>query len=353
VGHTCDQAAPAWISPTLHQVASANTFLDWLVPSLASAPTGVVRWPGEESHAKHTVSIHIHEPDEMAGWTLGAPGGVFRGPETGDDRQELTEAVTTFAPLPDDEPRTPGDPDVEEVVSRLEYTYPTLGSASVRAVVGASEFKGTYDFTSDPDAREPFAIGLEPFEIPPSRYTEEEPMTPARRGTITHRVLQHLDFAAAVAPSGVASELLRLVDEGNLTEAESAAVDRDALVWFAGTDLGRAIRQAGDRYRREFSYIANEQPTLFDASVGPLGDEAVLVRGIVDGILPVEGGLDIIDFKTDVVGPEELAARVEHYTPQMRLYARAVQGIFQKPVTACRLIFLAARQIVSVDVDAG
>jgi ATP-dependent helicase/nuclease subunit A len=242
---------------------------------------------------------------------------------------------------------------VEEVVSRLEYTYPTLASASVRAVVGASEFKGTYDFTSDPDTREPVAIGIEPFDIPPSRYVEEEVMTPARRGTITHRVLQHLDFAAAVAPPGVASELLRLVGAGILTEAEALAVDREALVWFAGTDLAGAIRQAGDRYRRESSYIANEQPTLFDASIGPLGDEAVLVRGIIDGILPAEGGLDVIDFKTDAVGPEELPARVEHYTPQMRLYARAVRRIFQRPVTACRLVFLAARQIVTINVDAG
>ena len=91
-----------------------------------------------------------------------------------------------------------------------------------------------------------------------------------------------------------------------------------------------------------------------DKTIEPAPGDDVLVRGIVDGILPhPDGGLiDIIDYKTDAIGPDELAARVSHYRPQMELYARAVSRLWRKPVATCRLVFLSARRIAEVkDLD--
>ena len=74
----------------------------------------------------------------------------------------------------------------------------------------------------------------------------------------------------------------------------------------------------------------------------------MLVRGIVEGILPTVGGIDIVYYKTDSVRREELPARVERYRPQMDMYARAMTRIWRRPVTACRLVFLTAREVVTL-----
>jgi len=113
--------------------------------------------------------------------------------------------------------------------------------------------------------------------------------------------------------------------------------------------LGAAIRDAGDDYRREFSFIATEPTSFFDATIGHPTDDKVLVRGMVDGILLRPDGIEIVDFKTDTVDEAAVPSRVEHYRPQMTVYARAMTRLWRKPVTSCRLVFLTARRVVAVD----
>ena len=125
-------------------------------------------------------------------------------------------------------------------------------------------------------------------------------------------------------------------------------VDIPSLSWFVSTPLAEAIREAGRSYRREFRYIATEPPSYFDPSIGPTPGDKVLVRGVVDGILPAADGIEIVDFKTDAVNAENLRERSERYRGQMELYARAVSRIWRRPVCACRLVFLAARRVVKL-----
>ena len=58
----------------------------------------------------------------------------------------------------------------------------------------------------------------------------------------------------------------------------------------------------------------------------------------------------LLDFKTDRVGPKELAEKAEEYAPQLRLYARALSQIYERPVTGCWLYFLARQAAVPVDI---
>ena len=184
--------------------------------------------------------------------------------------------------------------------------------------------------------------------MPPSKYSDEPGDTAAGRGTVTHRVLQHLDWRAATDAVGVASELRRMVAAGHLTIQDCALVEKRALEWLVTTPLAQAIRKAGDAYRREFPFIAAESPGELDRGVESAPGDFVLVRGIVDGILPVEDGVEIVDFKTDAIRPDEAAGRAERYRPQMTLYARAMTRIWRKPVKTCRLVFLAAKQVVDL-----
>ncbi|MBU0719537.1 MAG: PD-(D/E)XK nuclease family protein [Planctomycetes bacterium] len=114
------------------------------------------------------------------------------------------------------------------------------------------------------------------------------------------------------------------------------------------TPLAAAIREAGDGYRREFQYSARESPAFLDRTLGPTGDDAVLVRGVVDSIVPVENGIEIVDFKTDAITAASVPQRVERYRPQMELYGRAMSRIWRQPVWKCWLVFLSAHEVVEV-----
>ena len=52
----------------------------------------------------------------------------------------------------------------------------------------------------------------------------------------------------------------------------------------------------------------------------------------------------LVDFKTDKVSAKELREKIEYYSPQLKLYAKALEKIYSRPVTNCWLHFLAARK---------
>ena len=317
-------------------VATAMTPLDWLIPVLAAEPGGLVRRGAVRASSDRSLfDVQVHGAEEMAKW---------RPADGVDDGDELARrSLARWGPLPSDEPLAPDDSTVEEVLSRIEYSYPELSSTSLPASIAASDFKGAYDFTHNPEQRRR-ATGEDNFHVQRRVRAGLAPDVAARRGVLTHRVLQHLDFTKAIDTATVASELQRMAAEGLLCADDLAVVDQASIEWFVSTPLGAAIREAGDGYRREFLYIAAEPLAFFDRSVGLPPDDHALVRGIVDGILPVADGIDIVDFKTDAVAPEAVAARAERYRPQASLYARAMSRLWRRPVRACRLVFLTARR---------
>jgi ATP-dependent helicase/nuclease subunit A len=228
------------------------------------------------------------------------------------------------------------------VLDRLDYPYPHLASSSVRAVLGASEAKRAFD---------PFADEHQPAGQPHYRPTFDPPavltlnvpgITPQERGTLTHRVLEHLDFSRPIE-----DELRRLAEASVLTAEQVEAIDADALRWFAETPLGQRMRRAGAAgYRREVSFITAEPAWLFDPALEGLCDDTVLVRGIIDGMLNGDDGPEIIDFKTDAVDAAGAEQRAEQYALQLRLYVRAVGRIWRRPVARAWLVFLTPRRII-------
>ncbi len=275
-----DPARPATPAgaPSQLSIATAATPLDWLIPALRGAQAGAVRFPGRDDGERPTVDVHFHDADEIAGWRVGG--------RRDDHDSAVRRAVACCEALPAEERLGHDDPAVEEVLSRIDYVYPQLASTSVPASLAASEFKGAYDFTRNPEQR-----AVQPreddFRVPTSKYVRAKPSEAAERGVITHRILQHLDFTSARDPAGVASELRRIVEEGVISDGERGTVNQASIEWFVSTPLAAAIREAGDAYRREFLFIAAEPLTSLDRSVDAAPDDYVLVRGIVDGILPV------------------------------------------------------------------
>ena len=57
-------------------------------------------------------------------------------------------------------------------------------------------------------------------------------------------------------------------------------------------------------------------------------------------ILAPDGGITVVDYKTDRVTAAQVPERAAHYRGQLAAYARALGRIFERPVTRCVLWFL-------------
>ncbi len=323
---------------TCQDIATAGSPLDWLTATLAAASQDEVDWsPHKDSET--LFRMFLHDRDDMAKWRVDAS-------EQSDD-PSLRQTAARLDALPPNEPR-PADPlPAERVMARVRFDYPYLAAASVPVVVAASAAERLAPAPSDPDVPAPEFFARTPdvnLDAEPTAERENAKL----RGIATHAVLQHLDFTIATDIAAITHQMTRMVDAGLLTRDQSLAVDADAIAWFVGTRLGQAIQSAGVSYRREFMFVAHHPAHWFDPTLGPAADERVLVRGIVDGVLDGENGLEVIDFKTDRLSKKDVPQGVQRHRRQLQLYAASVGPLFGRDVSRCWLVFLHPRVVESV-----
>ena len=355
------------VPSTAHARTSATSMLDWILPIAGSPSTA----------SDDVFELHEHGSAEILDWRIAPAAGTESGSAAAASNESaVLSAVVQAAPLPTPEPLGGESAEVDEILHRIAHVYPLLSVTSVAATSSASRFEGFRDvFDQESLATTPLPprergrgegsqdgrvsrIGVlkratasgepssESVIEADGRTGAQSTNDAVRRGVVTHRVLQHLDFAKATDGGGLALELQRMTADGVVTSDEAELIPRDGLEWFLGAPLAERIRRAGSQYRRELSYIAAESPRFFDPGVTCDASDFALVRGIVDGILLGDDGAEVVDFKTDAVSAAGAEVRAKRYAPQMELYSRAVRRLFRCPVTTCRLVFLSAQCIV-------
>jgi ATP-dependent helicase/nuclease subunit A len=168
-------------------------------------------------------------------------------------------------------------------------------------------------------------------------------------GTATHLVLQHLDFTGPCDLADVRQQIARLVQRRLISPAAESMVDAEAIAWLASTPVGQTLREHASRLRRELPIYFPRQAQSPDGT--PLAPaepmDRVMVRSRIDVLVETARGLEVIDYKTDAITAETLAARADFYRPQMDLYREAIRGATGMPVAAVHLVFLRAREVVS------
>lgn len=174
---------------------------------------------------------------------------------------------------------------------------------------------------------------------------EARPMTGAEKGTAAHLVMQYVDFARCGDAEGVAGEIRRLRDLGHLTAEQADAVDAGSILRFFRSDIGQRLLAAEQVWRElRFSLLSGAEE-FFPVPEG----EKLLFQGVVDCCIREGDALTVIDYKTDYVTPEALAAKTAEYAPQLRSYARALERILGLRVKEGVLFFLRTGQTAAVE----
>ena len=208
------------------------------------------------------------------------------------------------------------DPElVEELLLRFDYEYPyaALGHAlSKRSASHLSE---------KPFSTEYFA------ETRPGSLSRGG-MTPAERGTCTHKFMQYADFDKAA--KDLEAEKNRLVEQGFLLKEEAAVVDEKQVKTFFDSAIAERMAKS-PRVLREHKFAILVPAGRFEKELSAEeAAEKVLIQGIIDCAFEEDGAMVLLDYKTDRVRDgEDLAAR---YRDQLELYQYALEETLELPV---------------------
>ena len=244
------------------------------------------------------------------------------------------------------------DADVYDTLRRnLEYAYPAPELAELPSKLTATQLKGLRDDEQE-DIIEP-SDEDEPrrrfvFQKRRPRFvSENSTLTPTERGTAIHTAMQFADYAACATEDGAIAEIDRLEREKYLTAVQADAVRKeiDKVCGFATSDLCRRAL-ASDDLRREFKFsILDDASRYFPAA--PDG-EKVLLQGVCDMFFVENGGVTVVDFKSDRVSVSTERQRAAEYAPQLDAYAHALERIFTKPVKRRVIYFFATGHEIEV-----
>lgn len=217
-------------------------------------------------------------------------------------------------------PAAPDEALLQKLRRRLDAVYPYAGLRGVPTKVAASDL-----------AAEPFSFQYAATARP--AFLSKQGLTPAERGTALHSFMQFCDYTAAQAD--LEQERERLVKQGFLSREEGDAVELARVQAFFRSSLARRIlgaKQILREYRFTVEIPAREvQSGLPEA----LAREPVVMQGAVDCAFAEDGGLVIVDFKTDHT--KDAAALWARYAAQLALYRRALALCTGLPVKECLL----------------
>ena len=203
----------------------------------------------------------------------------------------------------------------DEVCERLDYSDPRSVLSSVPAKRAAS----------DGSER---GINREYFASSRPAFMSSGGLTPAQRGTATHKFMQFSNYAAARAD--IESELARLVDGGFISEEEGKAVNVSAAKRFFMSSLAERIF-ASDNVMREKKFAALFPAKFFYPELmGEAAEEKIVVQGIADCVFVEDGKLVIVDYKTDTGVDAE--ALLDRYSAQLGIYREALSQALGMPV---------------------
>ncbi len=216
-------------------------------------------------------------------------------------------------------PTTREDIQKTEYESYPDYVYPHTARSQIPAKISVS------DVDADGEREYPKTKGALPSFMSASHATA------AQIGTAMHSFMQFCDYEKAA--KDVRGEAKRLADLGFISDAQAEIVDYGALEGFFKSGLYAEMKKARRIFREQRYNLLQSASKYYE------GDEAkgqnLLIQGVIDCFFENEiGEIVLVDFKTDRVSNKDGAQILrERHSPQLRLYAEAVELMLQKKLS--------------------
>ncbi len=233
---------------------------------------------------------------------------------------------------PDQPPQAPAPPDGEpgEVRSGFSAQMPLLGPLPIEAARTELGVTALGDFEHCPMLyRWRYELRVPGELLSPVRSGEPSARTldAAAMGSLYHRCMELLDFAAPPAPEALVRQAAA---EQNIEEC----IDAPAIA----SELGAML----DRLRLTPLWAALRDATVRHAELDFVLDaRQAALRGQIDLLYrDGNGAWHIVDYKSDRTAIEDIPAHALRYRRQMLLYALAAARMLDAPPADATLVFL-------------
>ena len=169
-------------------------------------------------------------------------------------------------------------------------------------------------------------------------------ITPADKGTATHRFLQYCDFSVCITDPE--SERNRLLRENKLSELFAQNVDMESIRTFFNSAVMQRIENAEAVYREKQFTLAKSICEIESSVPSEFSDEKTVIVGKIDLIFIENGQAVIVDYKTDNVSHADILAK--RYSAQLDLYSEAVEKALDIKVKERILYSLTLKEYINV-----
>ena len=171
----------------------------------------------------------------------------------------------------------------------------------------------------------------------PKEEGQSGQLSAAERGTLYHRVMELLDFEHLPENGDYAGfvqfQLESMMNCDKIQKDVCSLVRQEDIAHFLASPLAARMHQAAKR-----GTLHKETPFVLGVSADTLQKdwdraETVLIQGIIDAWFEEDGGIILVDYKTDAVKEGEAGRLLERYRMQMEYYRLALERLTRKKVT--------------------
>ncbi|GEN35756.1 helicase-exonuclease AddAB subunit AddA [Aneurinibacillus danicus] len=331
-------STPAWTLPD-YELVKGRTYLDWIGPALLRHrhAESLYAWIGEAERAPAFVRNHESR------WSVSCFSSsslLITLEEEKQTQREMERAVAEGRPVP------VAGPYQETVECQLSWSYAYKPATEHLSKMSVSELKRRRQAAIQAEELGgplylPDLFRSEAAERP--QFLSEKKLNAAERGVAMHTVMQQLPLDRTLTAEEIREEVNRMVERELLTPMEAEAVDTAQLEQFFHSEAGHRVRDGIRIYREipfNLSLPAREvYPDWAEHKKVVPQEETVLLQGVIDCLIELEDGWELLDYKTDSTTDLTEALLKARYKEQLASYARAVEEITGQPVLRKILYF--------------
>ena len=225
--------------------------------------------------------------------------------------------------------------DSEEARNAFFWEYPFEKDSHIPSCLSISDIKKKYIEYSGEENEETVYKS----DKADKKNGEKSGLSAAEKGTVMHCVMEHLDFKKDYDLNQLETFMEKMVCDGILTQEEADSVNRNKVLNFFASDLGKRAKKSKMLFKEES--FAMEFPPSEIYMGDKYGDtkEGIIVHGIIDCYFYEDDEIVLYDYKTDYVEKGREAEIADKYKVQLSVYKRAIEAATGKVVKDAYIYF--------------
>ena len=165
-------------------------------------------------------------------------------------------------------------------------------------------------------------------EIKPKFMLDKTKVSSAERGTITHLILQKLDFTKEYSKEELAQFVNNLCTKNIITQIQKDSINIEKIYQIINTQFIKNLKNAKEIKKETPFYTYINTKEIYNTQ----NSENILVQGIIDlYYINQQNEVILVDYKTDYVeGSEE--ELIDKYKVQLEIYKKALEESLKEKV---------------------